>query len=306
MQLDLNQLRAFYEGARAGNYTEAARRLHVTQSAVSHAVAKLEASVGKPLVEWRARRMELTPEGELLRRTCERVFRDLAEVEVQLLEHEHPGRRTLRIGATVEFGTTVLIRTLGPLLAAHPELLLDFRFSSSLLQPLLRDEIDLVVDCKLHVHPELERTPLCRERYVVVASPAFLAAQPLTSPLDLARVAVLSLDKAGAWWNPVLLALAEGERPAFRRVVEIDHVRGLIHAALGGMGVGLVPQYAVLHEIAAGTLRVLFPELSLLEDTFAIYLRRLRACGAAQQLVKSYLLGLQAGELGEASGLAEV
>ena len=41
-RLDLGQLEVFLEAARTGNHTAAARRLHVTQSAVSHAIRKLE------------------------------------------------------------------------------------------------------------------------------------------------------------------------------------------------------------------------------------------------------------------------
>ena len=62
-RLDLSKLEVFLEATRDGNYTAAARRLHVTPSAVSHAVRKLEESVGRDLVEWRRRRMALTGEG---------------------------------------------------------------------------------------------------------------------------------------------------------------------------------------------------------------------------------------------------
>src|SRR5512139_122860 len=80
-QLDLARLRVFHEATRSGSYTAAARRLHVTQSAVSHAIRSLEESVGGRLVEWRQRQFTLTDEGEYLQRVCQRVFRDLDEAE---------------------------------------------------------------------------------------------------------------------------------------------------------------------------------------------------------------------------------
>ena len=51
MPLDLNQLRTFLGVARHQGHTRAAAHLHVTQSAVSHAVRKLERSLGFPLIE---------------------------------------------------------------------------------------------------------------------------------------------------------------------------------------------------------------------------------------------------------------
>jgi LysR family transcriptional regulator for metE and metH len=71
-RLDLAKLEVFLEAARTGNYTVAAKRLHVTQSAVSHAIRKLEASLGHHLVEWRRRHFTLTGEGHYLLEVAER------------------------------------------------------------------------------------------------------------------------------------------------------------------------------------------------------------------------------------------
>ncbi len=293
MQLDLNKLHVFLEAARTGNYTAAAQHLHVTQSAVSHAIRKLETSVDLPLVEWRARRLCLTDQGEYLYRVCERVFRDLEDAEQRLAERSQQVAYTVVLGATVEFGTTVLVRRIRPLLERHPGLHVDFRFHHDLVQPLLRDELDLAVDCTPHLHPSVQETPLLRETYVVVASPAFLAHNPVHAPRDLERYPVLSMDKRGDWWAHLLEALPPRERPALGRVIQINHVRGIINAALDGMGVGLVPMYTVLRALADGTLVALFPDLELLEDRFCIYQKRSRADREKNQRVTRFLLGLR-------------
>ena len=62
-QLDLHQLRAFHALGQAGSFTGAAQRLHLTQSAISHAIAKLEASAGAELVDRRAREFRLSEAG---------------------------------------------------------------------------------------------------------------------------------------------------------------------------------------------------------------------------------------------------
>ena len=115
------------------------------------------------------------------------------------------------LGSTIEFGTTVL-RAEAPAAARRaPGLHVDFRFTNDLQAPLLRDEIDLAVDCRPHVHPAVHRTELFREKYVVVAAPEFLEPPPGAHAARPGRGSpVLSLDREGQ------LVDEPAERPAGR------------------------------------------------------------------------------------------
>jgi DNA-binding transcriptional LysR family regulator len=300
VRLDLGKLEVFLEAARCGNYTLAARKLHVTQSAVSHAIRKLEAGLGRSLVEWRRRRFALTDDGEYVRQVCEQVFQDLGQAE-QVLAAGLPGRtQSIVVGATVEFGTSVLVRKLRPLLDAAPWLRVDFRFRDDLAPLLLRDEIDLAIDCSHHAHPSIQATRLFREKYLMVASPAFLAAHPVGRTLDLERVPVLSLDKDGAWWGNALRSIPGRRRPVLGHVIEVNQVRGMVHAALEGYGVALLPKYTVLGKVARGDLKALFPRLGLLEDWFCVYQRRANAGREKNRVVTDFLVRLDMSEFGDA------
>lgn len=301
MRLDLGKLHAFVEVARTGSYAAAARRLHVTPSAISHALRALQDGVGQELVDWQGRQLRLTGRGEELYQTCQLVFDRLEEADRQLVAGG-VAERSIVIGCTIEFGTTVLLRKLRPLLAANPWLHADFHFSNELTRPLLRDDVDLAVDCRPHPHPTIHRARMFREKYVVVACPAFLAERRLRTPLDLRTTPVLSLDRDALWWNNLLRALPSRRRPVLERVVVIDDVRGMINGTLCGYGVGLLPKYAVLTEIASGALDVLFPRLKLLEDSFSIYQKLGRVDRPANRLVTEHLLGLDVRELGDAIG----
>src|ERR1035437_1899600 len=72
--MELNYLRQFYEVARTGGVTAAARRLRVQQPAVSKALRKLEDQMGSKLTQRAGRRLALTPLGERVFQVCERVF----------------------------------------------------------------------------------------------------------------------------------------------------------------------------------------------------------------------------------------
>jgi DNA-binding transcriptional LysR family regulator len=300
VRLDLGKLEVFLEATRCGNYTAAARRLHVTQSAVSHAIRKLEEGIGRSLVEWRRRRFTLTDDGEYVRQICEQVFRDLGQAE-HVLSARAPGRtRVLTVGATVEFGTTVLVRKLKPLVDAVPWLHIDFRLRDDLTQLLLRDEIDLAVDCTPHAHPSVQATRLFREKYLLVASPSFLASHPVRRPIDLERVPVLSLDKEGGWWTNALRSIPGRRRPVLGRIIEVNQVRGMVHAALEGYGVALLPKYTVLGKIARRDLVALFPRLRLLEDWFCVYQKRANAGREKNRVLTEFLLRLEVSEFGDA------
>jgi DNA-binding transcriptional LysR family regulator len=296
IQLDLYQLRTFHALGQTGSFTGAARRLHLTQSAVSHAIAKLEASAGTGLVDRRARAFRLTEAGARLWQSCDQVFATLEAAAEDLGEPAATGR--LRLGATVEFGSSILMRHIQPFLAAHPGVEIDFTLSMDLLGPLLRDDLDLAIDCREHFLPELEKIPLFRETYVVAGSRAFQAEWRVGGPLDLGPCPILSLDKAGAWWHRFLQALPDGERPEFTRIIAVDHVRAMINAGVSGLGALLAPTYSVLQELERGDLVPLLPGIRPVEDRFCIYQKKRKAGLHKQRMLTDYLRALSPAEFG--------
>ncbi|WP_291202114.1 LysR family transcriptional regulator [Geothrix sp.] len=296
--LDLPQLRTFYTLAQTGGFTACARKLHRTQSAVSHAMAKLEDLAGVPLLARRGRELGLTEEGRRLYLACEQVFATLDAAADDLRRHQSLAMGRLRVGTTVEFGSSILMKHMQPFLAANPGLEIDFTLSHDLLGPLLRDDLDLIIDCQEHPLPALKKSPLFRETYVVACSKAFRKAHRLRVPADLSRGPVLSLDKAGAWWNRFLMAVPDHEQPQLDRIIAVDHIRAMIHAAVEGMGALLVPRYSVLGELQRGDLVALFPAIRPAEDRFSIYQKKVKANHEKQKLLTRYLQGLSPEEFG--------
>lgn len=296
MPLDLYQLRAFFAVAQTLNYTAAARRLFVTQPAVSHAVAKLARGLKDPLLAKGPAGLRLTEAGRILYRACETVFYELERAEEQLAAAGR-GAGTIRLGATVEFGTTLLVKYLKGFIKKNPGVHLDFQFRHELLEPLLRDELDVIIDCRDHKAEGLEKTPLFREDYAVIAAPEFLRRRGIKAPKDLERCPVLSLDKSGAWWGNFLNALPAAGRPELREITEMNHIRAIINAAIEGLGAGFVPRYCVMKELRAGTLRSVFPQLKLLEDNFYVYQKAGRAGLERHRALLAYLRQLRTTQL---------
>ncbi|MDD2806457.1 MAG: LysR family transcriptional regulator [Elusimicrobiales bacterium] len=297
MPLDLYQLRTFFAVAQTLSYTEAAARLYVTQSAVSHAVAKLERGLKEDLFLKSGNRLALSEAGKILYRSCETVFYELERAEERLAAGRGRSAGTIRLGATVEFGTTLLVKYLKGFIEKNPGVHLDFQFRHELLKPLLHDDLDIIIDCKNHKAEGLEKTPLFREEYAVIASREFVRERRLRAPRDLAGCPVLSMDKSGAWWGNFLNALPQAERPDLKNITELNHIRAIINAALEGLGAGFVPRYCVLKEFKAKTLVNVFPHLKLLEDNFYVYQKVKRAGLERHRRLLEYLRNIKTTQL---------
>jgi DNA-binding transcriptional LysR family regulator len=297
-ELDLQQLKMFYTLARTGSYTETARRLHRTQSAVSHAIRKLERSVGSKLVSRSGRKFELSEEGEHIFQACREAFNALDSATENITRNQGRDLGLIRLGATVEFGCSVLMKHMGPFLDSHPEVEMEFRMTHDLLGQLLGGDLDLIIDCDEHRLPELEQIPLFRESYTVACSPDFLEKHKLETIGDLSACPVLALDRGGQWWHRFLFSLPSMGRPTLGRLIVINHIRAMIIAAKSSIGVALLPSYSIIQELEQGSLIPLFPEIRLLEDRFSIYREKRKTPLERQDLLIEYLLGIQPAEFG--------
>lgn len=273
MQVDLNKLRTFYILAGTKSYTRCADKVYLTQSAVSHAIKKLETELDYELVDRKNRQFKLTRQGEFLYRRCQRIFNQIDDTLDQLSQQkDHPV--SINMGAPVEFGSSVLIKGMAPFIHNHPEMKIDFVMEPYLLEPLLADELDIIVDCIPHVHKDLVSVALCREAYAVIASPDYVQIHKIQSIPDLNRCTLLSFDKTLFWWRNFINALSEDAGFGFEQITRITNVRGIINASLGSFGVGFVPRYTVLNELESGALVELFPDIEALNDQINIYLKK--------------------------------
>ena len=185
MSLDLYQLKTFFAVSQTLNYTSAAKKLFVTQSAVSHSIKKLKKSAGDELFRKTGNKLALTETGKILYKACETVFYELERTEELIAKSKNKSMGTIRLGSTVEFGTMLLVKYLKGFITKNPGIHIDFRFKNGLLKPLLDDEVDIIIDCKDHSVSGVEKRPLFREEYAVVASEEFIRRHGIGTPMDL-------------------------------------------------------------------------------------------------------------------------
>lgn len=142
--LDTQTLRTFLALAETGSFTQTARRVHRSQSAVSMQIRKLEDTVGEPLFERSARAARLTRKGEILlghaRRLVELHDRALAELQGASV------RGTVRIGVMDDYATHVLPRMFAAFERRYAHVILEVTtgFTADLLHE-LGERFDLVL-----------------------------------------------------------------------------------------------------------------------------------------------------------------
>src|SRR5580704_17606627 len=97
--MELHQLRYFVAVARAGNFSRAAERCHVSQPSLSQQVQKLERGLGKPLLNRLGRRAVLTDAGRLLLESATTILAAVENVERELTGEGGSGGVRLSVGA---------------------------------------------------------------------------------------------------------------------------------------------------------------------------------------------------------------
>lgn len=255
---NLDPLKGFDAAARHLSFTRAAAELFLTQSAISRQIQTLEQQLGVSLFRREARRLTLTPEGEVLRRAVAEVLDRLAEVCAGLGAVQR--RPRVNVSAAVGIASLWLVPRLAAFQEIEPNV--DVRLSAdNRLVDLAREDIDLALR---YIAPEAappDASLLFEEEVFPVAAPR-LAAR-LRAPLraeDLARLTLLAYvdDGKAPWlsWEPWLTGLGLARvRP--KAVLEFNQYDQLIRAAEDGRGIALGRGPLVAERIAAKKLKPL-------------------------------------------------
>ena len=140
------QLRTFLTVCETMNFTQAARKLFLTQPAVSHHIHGLEKKYGLPLFSHQGRTLELTPAGRTLAAYARLLQTDEALL-ARKMEACQRGTRQLTFGVTMTIGEYGIARPAARYLKAHPdvELTLIFGNTRELLQQLDQGKRDFAL-----------------------------------------------------------------------------------------------------------------------------------------------------------------
>lgn len=260
----LQQLIAFAETAKLGNFAQASRHLGVAPSTLAKSVARLEEGLGVKLFHRTTRQVRLTPDGERLFERCQRVLAEVDELQAAAAGTRSMVSGLLKIDAPVVWGMRRLVPMLGRMVREHPGLQLDLRLNDGFVD-LVREGIDLAVRIGHLRDSSLVGRRIDWQSMVLCASPRYVDQHGLLRRLeDLQRhVAVVFRMPSSGRDRPWQFRRRDGElvemNPASR--VRINDGQGIVAALCEGMGLCQLPEYMVAGELASGRLVELLPGL---------------------------------------------
>lgn len=237
------------EVERLGSLTAAAETLGLTQSALSHAIKKLEARLGMEVWRREGRHLRLTQAGQYLLAVAHQVLPQLEFAEDRLRQFAEGKRGTLRIGMECHPCYRWLLKVVAPFLAAWPDVEVDVKQKVQFggLAALAGYEIDLLVTPDPVFKPELSFEPVFDyEQVLVVARSHELAAASHVEPEQLRDTVLITYpvatDRLDVYTQFLLPA---GVTPRSQKTVENTDI--LLQLVASGRGVAALPRWLV-HE----------------------------------------------------------
>lgn len=292
MNVTLRQLRAFVALARAGNFTRAAERLAVTQSALSGLIKELELQLGLRLFDRTSRRIQLTAVGREAFPPVEKILQDLdlALGDVASLRNLRKGR--VRIAAPQLLASSLLPAAMAAFRRAHPEIdvqLIDCAVDSVPTR-VLSGEVDLGVGPERGPGAEIREEPLFEQPFMVAVPPGHpLAAADAVGWAALGGYPVVSLE--GEFTRRIaadLGAAAPGLR--FEPAREVAFMPTAFSLVGAGLGVAVCVRYAA--PLAAMHGLVLRPLVEpVVTRRFCVFARQLDTPLPAVDRFRAWLAG---------------
>jgi DNA-binding transcriptional LysR family regulator len=245
----MSSLRPFEAAARHQSFKRAAEELHITPSAVSHAVHGLEDWLGTELFHRGKRGLVLTPAGAAYAEAITQAFS-----MVSLATDRMPGRRAtgkLAVSSAPTFAQRWLLPRLTRFAARHPDISVTIDTSRRLVEfPL--DGMDLAIRLTADADSSDTWTPLVREQLVPVCAPKLWADAGSTEAL-LRRSPLIHVTTLSEGWD-TWFAAAGVEAAQRGGELLVDTLQMAFDAASRGLGVALGRKPLVDDDLREGRL----------------------------------------------------
>ena len=255
----LETLRTFVAVADQASFAEAARRMHISSTAASRAVAALEQSLGTALLSRTTRSVRLTEEGAMYLERCRTALADLDDAARALRGDAATPHGTLVVTAPVTFGRMHILSIATRLLREFPGLRVELTLVDRVVR-LVDEGVDVAVRIGDLPDSALHALKVAEVRRILVVSPTYLAEHgaPANVPA-LCQHTLISFTELGLAheWR-----FGPAGKPAIRIEprLTVNAADAAIAAAIDGVGIARVLSYQAMEAIAAGKL------VSILDD----------------------------------------
>lgn len=258
MEQNLSQYKIFYEVAKAGNISKAAKELYISQPAISKAIGKLEDSLGLSLFTRSSRGVQLTSEGEILFEHAREAFEALERGEQELRRIQEFDIGHLRIGVSNTLCKYVLLPYLKTFIDQYPHMkvTIESQSTAQTLNRLEQQKIDLGLVAEPSVRKDLAFIPVMDIQDIFVSTRNYMDNLYLREGRDtniFETGNIMLLDESNMTRHHVDEYMAENNIFP-HQVLEVTAMDLLIEFAKIGLGIACVIKELVQKELDGGVL----------------------------------------------------
>jgi len=254
--LDLRLLRVFSALVKAGSHTKAAAAMHVTQSAVSHGMKRLEAQLGCSLFYKKGKTAHLTPEGRMFYAQVLRILDSVDRAADSVSGRFSDSRGKLTVIFSASIAHLILASVLREFRESYPKISLVVRLEDSIhaLKAVEEGDCDLAVAVEDRLPRTLKAHPLFQDQIEFVFSPIHSwASRRRFSAREMSREHFLLYQRNSATFRRTEdFFLRSGVR--LSSYVEIPSFEIMKQLARLGIGIALMAPWVAARELEEGSL----------------------------------------------------
>jgi len=259
MDIEIRHLQMVTAVAASGSVTQAARALHLTQSAVSHQLRAIEARLGTPLFLRLGKRMVVTAAGGRVLETARRVLDDIKAAEDDVRRHGAGGASVIRVCAQCNTGYHWLPPLIDAFRRKHPAVDVSIAVEHTMrpLEALLEGLLDVAIVTDAVRSSHVRTRPLFEDEHAAIVAPDHrFAAQAFVSPKELAgeRLLLYSSSPDDSFTIQKILKPAGVVAGRVSFVMLTEAILEMVKARLG---VSVMQTWAIAPALRAGDVRAI-------------------------------------------------
>jgi len=274
---DFSDVWAFVRVVDSGSFSEAARQMGTTKANVSKQVANLEKNLRARLLNRSTRKLGLTEAGSAIYQHALRMLEEARALEATAAGLQTGPGGTLRVSASMAFGTACLAGLLPAFMERYPDIRVVLSLTDRYVD-LVEENIDVALRLASRIDTvSVVARPIAGIRYVLVAAPAYLAQHGTPERIeDVQGHRCLTFGGSGA---PVTWQFASADGVVSVKVdsaLAANSSVALHLAMLRGGGIALLPTYVVGEDLRSGAAVQVLPALAPQgysgDQLYAVYL----------------------------------
>jgi DNA-binding transcriptional LysR family regulator len=243
------------------SFSLTARRLGISRSAASKHVSRLEQALGARLLNRTTRKLSLTEPGHAAYAHCARIAAEVEASELSVQRFVSRPKGLLRVSAPAAFGRLHLVPILPEYLRRHPDVSIDLVLSDRLVD-LVEERFDIAIQSSPLTPANLIRRDIAPIRWVLCAAPSYLKRFGTPDdPEELRRhncIFYASAAVRGDVWS--VSRKGETRHLTVSGNFRANNSEAVRDAALGGLGLALLPTFAMWQDLKAGALVRVLPD----------------------------------------------